>query len=32
MASFAAIRIAARGGADAAQLDVIGSMTLRALR
>lgn len=32
MASFAAIRIAARGGADAAQLEIVGSMTLRALR
>lgn len=32
MASFSAIRLAARGGADPAQLEVIGSMTLRALR
>ncbi|CAG9181682.1 TetR/AcrR family transcriptional regulator [Cupriavidus pampae] len=32
MASFSAIRLAARGGAGAAQLDVLGSMTLRALR
>ncbi|WP_375195816.1 TetR/AcrR family transcriptional regulator [Sphingobium sp.] len=32
VASFAGIRIAARGGADRAQLDALGEMTLRALR
>jgi TetR/AcrR family transcriptional regulator, transcriptional repressor for nem operon len=32
VASFAGIRIAARGGADRAQLDALGEMALRALR